>query len=1558
MSTSCSKQVFVLLAAGIMSSCLQTGLAATRTWTGAADMNWFNGNNWSPAQVPTNGDTIIVDASASRNVLLTNFTANLASFSISNRTLTCSNWVTRIQATDFVIRNGAQLTLPGAFTTNTMMSNRVWIVCSNFTLQTGGQIAADGKGYQVGRGPGSPGLVGGSTASSGGGYGGRGADEGSGIGGPTYGLTNAPYQPGSGGRFDNVDDTLGTGGAGGGAVRIQATNVTVNGTIAASGTTAPTYSGGGSGGSVYITCRSFSATNGVIRVNGGNGGGGYVGGGGGGGRIAIVYDTISGNPVLELSATAGASYLREAAGHGTVYLSDALLVNAATLGARFKDVRLVIPGFSTWSVGSLVLSNRTVSVGEKGFRLTVTNDLTVRNGASLVLGGIPLAAVGSLSAGGGATNPWLRVGGNLTLNSGSLLLGGREQNSYTRLSVGGTLLLTNGGQLVVYSGNTNGTYTNGALVTVTGNMVIASGSWFKPLAQPVNGGTPMLTVSNLTIRAGGGVDASGGGYKSFGTNVFGPGQGVSAGSRGGGAGYGGKGGRGENGSAVGGPTYGVTNAPVLPGSGGAYGYEPQPGNAYGGGSVQIWGNVITLDGTIQANGGSSQSQYGGGGSGGGVVITCSTFQGATTGVLRADGGTGGSVAGGGGGGRVAVGIDMPAAKRRQIHRGQAPSGVVAYTNHGGYFGQLTAIGGSGGGYTPLPGKGTVFFLTTNTVLTIMGSPATYGAPMPQGYGSAGYRGTGTRITNSVAPPANVAGGQRWQCTGWRLKRLDETPVSNGSSTQAVFQLTTNMVLTWKWTNEYHLSVASGANGTAAVSKTGWYTNGVAVGGISANANTGYVFDTWTGDVPSGHETDNPVSVTMDRTRSIVASFVSAVGANKKWTGSGTWETGGNWSPAGMPGSNDTCTLASGTCILSSARKVSSLVISNGATLLMTNWSTRLTAGQVSVHSGGTITLPVPNGLGRPTNRIYIVTTRFDLRAGGLLNADGRGYWVHEGPGKGDQSGSNNNGGGGHGGRGGDENGGMGGVAYDSVSAPSLPGSGGGQYLSNSGGSGGGVIRIQATNCVVAGTISANGEAGSTYNGGGSGGSVYITCQSFTGTGGVIRANGGNGGSSYGGGGGGGGRIAVVYQAIAGTPDVQFAAGAGSLYHYHPPAMGTVYLPDTALLSQNISAFKNVRLSIPSFSSWTVASLTISNASFSFSDSNFTLNVSNDMIIRNSGWLSVGGVALCDGQTLGNGIGLTNGILRVGGNLSLNASRLTLSGPLSRSRCVMSVGRDFTLSGGAAFQVNAGPTNSPETAGAWVTVTGAVMLSGNSWVYPRSQATNGAPVLFRMSNLVVSADSGFNADGLGYNVSAGPGKGQVGGSPHNSGGGYGGRGGDSDTLVGGNTYGNTNYPVCPGSGGGRYDDSSGRGGGLIWIETDRDIQLDGRLSADGQNGGAYNGGGSGGAIMVRCGGRLTGGTNAVIRARGGARGSGYTTIGGGGGGRVAVWIQAAESEKPRILAGDKHRLVFTNSWKYFFGTMSATNGTSYKNPPDPAAPGPGTALFLIVMPKAGTLLIVR
>jgi len=612
----------LLLLSGWLSPCH----ALTSTWDTTTG-DWHDGTKWDNG-VPGNGVDAVISAGA--DILLTNATTILGSLTMDGGTLTFTNWNTRLIATNVVI-NAGTITLPERFTSS-QMSNRVWIVCSNaFTLNTNAVIDVNEKGWAGGNGPGA-GL---NTAgrAGGGGYGGKGgrADWWSYKAGPAYGSTNAPLDPGSGGGDTPYGGAHGSVG-GGGAVRIHAEGtVTIHGTVDARGGTHPThsYNGAGSGGAIYITCAVFQgSTNGLLNVDGGSlpyysaAGGGA----GGGGRIAVGYTTLGAPHGVRFSAAPGGSswigplYEDEwwlAADPGTLWLPDTALL-ATTMGdGLFTGVRLYINGVSSWSADSLTVDNCSFTFAHAGFQLTVTNECRIDSGGAL--------GIGTLASG---SNPVMTCG---------------------------SLILTNGGTLTIYSGKTNGIVQDyGALVSVTGDVVIGAGSWIIPFSHVTDGGSVLFRMTNLTVAAGGGFNAHARGYAM--TN--GPGQPpqIQFWSYSGGGGYGGKGGEGTWWSNYGGPANGLTNAPGGPGSGG--GYCPYA-SGYGGGCVRIeaTANAI-LNGTIDANGSSPNHFYAGAGSGGGIYLKCATFGGTADGMLKANGGTAGSppnLAGGaGGGGRIAV----------------------------------------------------------------------------------------------------------------------------------------------------------------------------------------------------------------------------------------------------------------------------------------------------------------------------------------------------------------------------------------------------------------------------------------------------------------------------------------------------------------------------------------------------------------------------------------------------------------------------------------------------------------------------------------------------------------------------------------------------------------------------------------------------------------------------------------------------------------------------------------------------------------------------------------
>ncbi len=186
-------------------------------------------------------------------------------------------------------------------------------VLSNATIA--GSLNVDHLGYSQTNGPGAGSAT--QNEGSGGGYGGVGGPSASGTpGGIAYGNPAQPLDFGSGGG--NGAATATGGSDGGGALHLSVFGtLNVNGNISANGNQGlQDDSGGGSGGSVWITAGTLSG-NGNISAFGGNGVL-YGGGGGSGGRIAIYTPTNNFIGTTNVSGGTGASPGQP----GTIYLSS------------------------------------------------------------------------------------------------------------------------------------------------------------------------------------------------------------------------------------------------------------------------------------------------------------------------------------------------------------------------------------------------------------------------------------------------------------------------------------------------------------------------------------------------------------------------------------------------------------------------------------------------------------------------------------------------------------------------------------------------------------------------------------------------------------------------------------------------------------------------------------------------------------------------------------------------------------------------------------------------------------------------------------------------------------------------------------------------------------------------------------------------------------------------------------------------------------------------------------------------------------------------------------
>ena len=533
-----------------------------------------------------------------------------------------------------------------------------------------------------------------------------------------------------------------------------------------------------------------------------------------------------------------------------------------------------------------------------------------------------------------------------------------------------------------------------------------------------------------------------------------------------------------------------------------------------------------------------------------------------------------------------------------------------------------------------------------------------------------------------------------------------------------------------------------------------------------------------------------------------------------------------------------------------------------------------------------------------------------------FNADAKGYRAAatgvRGFGPGGAPGGYN--GGGYGGVGGAN----GGSTYGSAAAPAAPGSAGAGSSGDLGGAGGGAIWIQVTNrAVVNGVLSANG--GTAGGGGGSGGGIYIACRSFAASGAVLRASGGAGNHAADGG-GGGGRIAVVYDPVAengeALPALSLSTmpGSGSFGD-----VGTLYFADNRLITEPF--LYSGQWMVTNFTSWAPGSLTVSNGWLRLPYVGFNLAVTN-------------GLSVIGTNPSLHMLQLYDAALSCGAAASLNSAALHLLSSGGTNAVTFRCGGNLAMTNGALLYVYAGKTNAlTSNAGADVNVSGDVTITTNCWVYPFSHNTNGGSARFTMNNLTLATPNcGINADGKGYRIVplvSGKGNGPGGAAAGSNGGGYGGAGGGSG---GGGTYGSSNAPVDAGSSGsGTAGDTGRAGGGLAWIRAAGNVTLNGQITANGGTDGS-TGGGSGGGIYLTC--RKLSGAG-KFAANGSDTGPNASIVGGGGGGRIAIW---------RISMYDT-----------FLGTATALPGAG-KGGASLAATG--TVLYGDVPIPRGTVLIFR
>jgi hypothetical protein len=408
------------------------------------------------------------------------------------------------------------------------------------------------------------------------------------------GRANSGGTGGGGGAYGGIGAYSSYGDAGGAAYGVS-TNPADPGSGGA-GSPSGNYGGHG-GGYIKIVASNAITVNGAISANGTNGAA-TQGGGGSGGGINLLCRVITGSGTI--SANGGLYSANGGSGGG-----GRILIRAAEPANCSFTGQLSAKGPTNgWDAAASRQQSTPGTIYLADWQILPTN---------LTGGG-----EGRFIATNGLVN-------NLTISNYALWL---EYGWETNRLRAGTITVENGGK-IKHLWNT------------------ASAAPWTP-----DGGV-FIECTNLTVNSGCEINANGMGYSGGWnhTDGYGPGRGFFGNTYyGSGGSYGGRGGDGLGVAA--GTTYGLSNNPAWPGSGGGGGYNGRAG--FGGGYIQIVANgVLVCNGAITANGMDCAGFHCAGGSGGGIYLSCGTFQG--SGAIRANGGVcNNGNGGGGGGGRIAI----------------------------------------------------------------------------------------------------------------------------------------------------------------------------------------------------------------------------------------------------------------------------------------------------------------------------------------------------------------------------------------------------------------------------------------------------------------------------------------------------------------------------------------------------------------------------------------------------------------------------------------------------------------------------------------------------------------------------------------------------------------------------------------------------------------------------------------------------------------------------------------------------------------------------------------
>lgn len=1354
----------------------------------------------------------------------------------------------------------------------------------------GGVLTSTAQGYGGGRGTshGGPGANN-NDSGDGGAYGGYG-DSNSDV---PYGNIYEPTDLGSRGAHRRYNSgNYGVGGEGGGAVKILVSDTLDNeGELSSDGSIGHSVGssggGGGSGGSLWIETVNLSGDNGLITANGGNGKGGFRsnqrGYGGAGGRIALYYETDSsqilngfGTSSQKIqsyggdSATGGGTggpgtiYIEQTVGGVKNYDGDLYVDNdgnnyhsAGIVEDSYVFNKLSLTRYGHLDVmgdGSyLTIADGSALVGDSTMPdLTVEGTFNYSGSGALEINNVDVGINGDIT---GVDDIILGDSGNggITLYASTWARNEEYQYNFGDVTVG-----PYGNMTLVGNDNEDSDWSNDYGVKLTLDNLSVEAACSNPIYSDESSCETNGETWNKGI-----ITSDGWGYRGgYGSTHRGPGGGSGT-SKDGGS-YGGFGGSNAY------EPYGNVYEPTFLGSrgGDCHDWDNSMAGGAGGGSIELdISGMLNVDGEIKSNGsvGQSGSRCGaGGGTGGSILIEASTISG--DGSIESNGGNGSGEGHGGSGGRISIYYQNDSSSIISSLGSSAP--------------KIRAFGGHQGINNTTAGAGTIYIEQT------LGSKSYTGDLYIDNNNeddlSAGLI-EGNYVFNKIYLTRyghlDVL-GEGTACSDDQFLTKQECETGDG---------------TWDGGGRLTVTDASGLEGDSTMPNL-------------------TVFGTFSG----------PSSLSIDGV------------------------------DVGLRGE-----VEMGSDTSSSELRIGES--SEGGLILYANtWAHnedyQYEFGDIVVGGNGSLSLISSDNADSDWSNDYgveLALNNLSIDSGGEVTADAYGYnggygSSHSGPG----GGVGNSGDGGSYGGYGDSNSLD---PYGDVYEPAHLGSRGADRYYNSGnrgvgGEGGGAIKLLIANTLdVEGSISSDGSIGhsigSSGGGGGSGGSIWIETKTLTGDAGVITAKGGNGKSGFrsdqSGYAGSGGRISIYYENSTsqiledfGTVDQSIQAyGGNSATGGGTGGPGTIYI-------EQVSGDKM-------------------HNGYLYVDNNG--NNYNEAGLVEADY-TFGGVSLTRYghlDVLGEGSGCSNDqylteaecssaseIWDGGGELTVSEPDglvgdstmpdLTVYGTFNGPDIFSIDGVDVGLRGEVELGEDTGnsdiivgenqPSGLTLYANTWahndeyqyefgdITVGdfGVVTLVSNDngdsdWVDDYGVEVN-------LTNLTVSDDGIITADGWGYrggyhSTHKGPGGGE---SSSRDGGAHGGYGGNNSDEP----YGDIYEPALLGSMGGCCDGTTsssvgGHGGGSIKLNIENSLELDGEITADGEDGNDIgncgSGGGSGGSIQIYT--NIISGSG-TVSADGGSGSDAILSMRGypGSGGRISIYYQDDQSSILSTLGTNSSKIT--------------------------------------------------